>query len=628
MPPSPATPVPADSIAAFLAQHSPPVKLVRTSLYIPAAPRQPSHWAELPLDLLTSVCHFLSSWRDLLRLSRVHSLLHAHILSIGAAGSEKHWQASCWAYVEAVKVTQQVDDVFVNDRRLQLRARSQKTLPSPSSSSTHLPGPRYLPFDPDIVDLFFSLASPPSTSSSSSFSSSSFVSAPQLEQLQAALSRLGYRSQGRHALSLLRSGRAAWTASTFFTEVSPLHASFFSTLRLVPRLRYQSEATHAASFLFSLGLFRSLRHLALTFLRAPTTRGREEDSAAIRVLRRTAHHALSRLHSLRTLELVDYPAVVSAQTLLPLSLVHLRAGDAVVAGLLSSPELAGSALSQSLVSLTYGSFVDYPSLPFHFPALRHLTRWHLSISDVVRQPAQLLPLPDTLRVRPARLQSLHGSLEFVDRSLSNDRWASLRHSLAALFVHVKGDSGALLPHLRLVPNLVQLSIASPAKGMTVTQDAAADPSDLPSRWLPHLPHLTYLDLACPSLLTDAFLDDLWQTDPAVASPSPDDERPSLIDSLTSFGLLLDWRTVSDAAVRRWRRDRCTRLQRACVQFSHGWYSTGGDMTDDALHERNDHIATHLVGAVACSRLTLRAEGLQDAFLREVGADVGLNHLQV
>ena len=115
-----------DSIAHFLATLSPPPKVARTALQFVARRPPSSNWHSLPGALIPLICQHFSSWRDLLRLCRVHRCFDDCIVSPATA-------ASCWKNVAAVRL--RVDRkselgadgegytvVTINDRPLLIRA--------------------------------------------------------------------------------------------------------------------------------------------------------------------------------------------------------------------------------------------------------------------------------------------------------------------------------------------------------------------------------------------------------------------------------------------------------------------------------------------------------------------------
>ena len=113
-----------DGIARFLATFSPPpLKVARTAIPFVTRHRSASQWHTLPDALIPLVCRHLSSWRDLLRLCRVHRCFYECVVS--SSGSA----ASCWQNVAPIRlrVDRQRDDidarhnvtvVTVNDRQL------------------------------------------------------------------------------------------------------------------------------------------------------------------------------------------------------------------------------------------------------------------------------------------------------------------------------------------------------------------------------------------------------------------------------------------------------------------------------------------------------------------------------
>ena len=650
--PSSSTPLPEDSIAAFIALHSPPVKLVRTSPYgciPPAPPPAPSRWSDLPVDLFTSVCHFLSSWRDLLRLARVHRHLHQHIMAthIAAPASphEDTSQASCWAFVDTVKVTQRIDLLTINDRRIHLRAKSDKCLPShsssPSSSSSSTLS-RFLPFDPSIVDLCFSI--PPSPCP---------LTPTQLSTLHHSLSHLPHLTHRprllHHLLTSLHTSplpRTPWRSpSSLFTEVSPLHLSLYSALRLIPSLRYLGDATHSASLLFSLPSFQHLRHLTLDFYAAPAP----PDDRTLQALRRTTHHALSALQrTLITLTLLhDDLGLVQPTTLLTLHLTHLELCHSSHLTQLITPHLSSPTpmsppypLTQSLHSLCAyaGHGGEVHALPFYFPALHHLTSLIPMDVRTSHPPPPLTPL-----TQPSPLLSLSGSLDCLARPLHSEGWAQLRRSLTSLTLQVRGSLRGLAEVLKGLSSLTQLSLLSGRRvtgGLGMAGGGEGGEGEwLPSQWLPAQPRLTHLVLHCPALITDAFLLDLFQLPVQPPSPSPnplssssstsssssspvtsspsqlvDDDFPSLIDDLQSFGLLLSLDRVSEAVVRRWRRARCAQLRRVCVQFDDAWMA---DEERERVRDLNDSLALAFAPG-ACSRTDIDREAAHVAFLLHLG----------
>ena len=649
------TVLPEDSIAAFIALHSPPVKLVRTSPYgfIPShsSPPPPSRWSDLPLDLFTSVCHFLSSWRDLLRLARVHRHLHHHIMTHHTPPSphssyhEDTSQASCWAYVDPVKLTQRAT-LSINDRLIHLRAKSDKAPPSTASSSPL----RCLPFDPAIVDLFFSL---PSSSSPSSHPHPLTPTPSQLSSFHHSLSLLHHRPRAiQRLLSALHSGRTAWRASTLFSEVCPLHLTFFATLRLLPSLRYAGDDVHCPAFLFALATFHHLRHLSLAFYPSSAS---SPDGRTLQALRRTAHHALTALPTLTSLTLLrDDLTLVQPSTLLALRLTHLHLPHSThLTPALATPSPHPHPLTLTLHSLfahagQRGS--DVHALPFYFPALLHLS---LTPTDTPLAPRSSPPLSPL--GRPPPLSSLSGSVDCLARPLRSEGWGGVRRSLTSLALQVRGGVEGVVEVLRGLGGLTELTLTSGPKvwggvgGVEGGGEGGEGEEEgrgwLPSRWLPALPRLTHLDLHCPALLSDAFLLDLFQlptippSPPPSRSPSPspsasssssssassvsptphlpstlDDGPPSLIDHLRSFGLLLNLELTSEATLRRWRRPRCTLLQRLCVQFDDAWM---GDDDRDRVRAINDSIALAFAPGT-CSRAELERDTAHVAFLLRLG----------
>ena len=109
-----------DSIAHFLALHSPPPKLARTALKFVSRRKPASNWHTLPDALIPLICQHLSSWRDLQRLCRVHRCFDECIRGYPATAT------SCWSNVAAIRlrIDRTVDgssawtSVSINDRQL------------------------------------------------------------------------------------------------------------------------------------------------------------------------------------------------------------------------------------------------------------------------------------------------------------------------------------------------------------------------------------------------------------------------------------------------------------------------------------------------------------------------------
>ena len=556
-----------DSIALFLALHSPQPKVVRTSslLSVSSSSRPPpSNWSSLPSELLTSVCLFLSSWRDLLRLSRVHRCFDAVIRS-EAAGNH------CWQSVQAVKLRISSGVVSVNDRRIKLLPDTEETA-EPLLSSLSSPS-------------LSALEATPASALPSAVHRVMEALRRQQQQLSRSSPRPGrpspspsprWRNTGDTARQVLGQQRPSDSPAPAQRIPSGTASAlcFLRSLRFVPRLRYCGELSLA--FAASLTWSRQLRCLTLDITDNP------QQAMTSNVL----NASLRSLPALRSLSLGrGLRFDISPETLCSLSLLELELDMQQLVSVLSA--LPGSALCQSLRSLRLDRFF-LPSLDL-LPSLLHwdaclpsgspppFTAW-VSMAQFTQRPLTRLssitsyqhPMYASLQAGPCPLwlQPLRCLTLQLDEFIQEDVTLQLLSRLSAL------------------EHLTQLTLAHRAVSRFM-MDARANALPSPLLWLPGLARLDFLHLQCHRNMDNSWIaqllgvkedEDEHEEEKAGADPdalAADGARQSkerqsgdvgCVGRLRWLGLRLRRELVQESTLRRWRRERCLQLQHCAIRW--------------------------------------------------------------
>ena len=585
-----ATAQPQDSIANFLALHSPPTKLQRTSLpFITRHPPPTSHWPTLPTPLIPLITAHLSSWRDLLRLTRTHRTFHTALRQPATA-------AACWHSVGVVRLSVLGADwaragdrrtadtwVTINDRFLDLPHRPPGAGSRRSGTAKEEEEEEDEKVKHEQRVLFGSLRFVPRLSWNGD------VSAPATRALFTAL---------HQDFAYLRHLRVHSLAASGPLETVPymhsLHVAFRSLVSLSLDHTYRL-------FVFAPGV---LLPLSIRYLAAPT--GLFEALLASDHLQSSPlGQSLTYVHCHGSTHWLSY-AIPS----LP-NLQHVHTGQKAVAGTVTS----------------------------------HVTG---------RGPHTGRPKPQRWlsHKRPAAAASGDGSsgsggggdgsvecglVSYAVRQ--SEEWLHARLVFPSLVCLSLQGKELLELHVLLtlaqLPSLRQLTLSRRAAWSQWHEDRTLP---LASSWLPQLTTLSYLDLQCSQSIDTTFLTDLLFT-PATATPATDatttattattataDADAAMATArsrLAHLGLQLPV-AVDEESVRGWRlgEEGWPALQQCWLAWSGGGAEEGGGGRLEAVEVRNGSVTVDVVGVGrACGTYEqLLAARVDKQWLASVGVE--------